>query len=65
MAASPVSYGEMVTALPMDKELIETVLNKLTNDGISLDETGNKLLPFKTSQVGSLLGKLWGKKSKK
>ena len=49
----------------MDKELIETVLNKLTNDGISLDETGNKLLPFKTSQVGSLLGKLWGKKSKK
>jgi hypothetical protein len=65
MATNPVSYDEMVTALPMDKELIETVLNKLANDGILLDEAGSVLTPFKANQEGSLLGKLWGKKPKK
>ena len=51
MASQPVSYNSMKAALPMDAELIDTVLNSAAKGGVLIDEHGNMIPPIETKSL--------------
>ncbi len=61
MAKQPVSYEVLVANLPMDRELLDSVLNAAAKHGELIDDQG---APLQAVKGKSLLGGLFGKDKK-
>ncbi|BFM05669.1 hypothetical protein [Halioxenophilus aromaticivorans] len=57
MASQPVSYQSMKAALPMDAELIDTVLNSAAKNGVLIDEQGEAIPPIESKSLLDMLFK--------
>lgn len=57
LCRAPVSYSRLVASLPLDRPLLDAILNDAARDGFLVDEHGTPLPPSKEKRSG-LLGRL-------
>ncbi len=57
---APVSYDALIEALPLDRELLQAILNDAAHDGYLVDENGTALPAIAARRTG-LMNRLFGK----
>lgn len=60
ISQAPVSYDALIEALPLDRELLQAILNDAAHDGHLVDENGTALSPTTARRAG-LMNRLFGK----
>lgn len=60
ISQAPVSYDALIEALPLDRELLQAILNDAAHDGHLVDENGTSL-PAMAARKAGLMSRLFGK----